>query len=223
MSEPAANRPLWLPNALVWLRLLLAGVFVALLSGDPLSSPLALFTALLIFIVAAITDFLDGKLARRWNAVTRFGRVMDPFADKILVLAAFICLAGPAFRIAPTPDQAAFQASGVYPWMVVLILARELLVTSLRGLVEGMGGDFSAVLVGKLKMVAQSAAIPVILLLLALGAWGPGNPWQSVIHVAAWLVTVITVASGVPYALRAFGPDASSAKPPRAQNHPESP
>lgn len=189
-----------LPNALVWLRLVLAGVFVALLSiGDDedggreeeqRGGP----------GVAALTDTLDGFLARRWRVISRFGRVMDPFADKVLVLGAFVVLAGPAFARSQGIDLG-YQASGVQPWMAVVILARELLVTSLRALVEGEGGDFSAEWSGKAKMIVQSLAVPVILLTLASGRWSPGEPGRVVVVAAAWATVAVTLASGIPYLL----------------------
>ena len=219
---PRADRPTWLPNALVWLRLALAGVFVWLVSTirptnwapdvDLLTKLTMLkggYGLLLlptgVFILAAITDMLDGKLARAWDCVSRFGRIMDSFADKVLVLGAFVCLAGPNFA---QPIQGenlylTYQSSGVYPWMAVVILGRELLITSLRGLVEGEGGDFSAIWAGKWKMIAQSVAIPLILLVLALFPWGPGTPGRWVIDITAWTTVVITVASAIPYIRKA--------------------
>lgn len=211
-STPPSRRPLWLPNALVVLRLVLAGVFVAILSLDPLGSPARLLVAAAIFIVAALTDMLDGRLARAWNAITRFGRVMDPFADKILVLGAFVCLAGPAFAV--DLDGARLQASGVEPWMAIVILARELLITSLRGLVEGEGRDFSAIPAGKLKMIVQSAAAPLILLILAWGHYGPGEFGRWIILFTAWATVVVTVLSGIPYLQRAFGRPRPTLEPP---------
>lgn len=231
-AQGKPNRPLWLPNALVGVRLVLAAVFVALLSitepllwgpDDPFPERLrialtggpnsALVLAAALFILAAITDALDGNLARRWNAVTRFGRVMDPFADKVLVLGAFVCLAGPSFAHELGGDDGRLQASGVHPWMVVLIVGRELLVTSLRGLIEGEGGDFSASLSGKLKMIVQSAAVPLILLVVSLGDWRPGEPARWTIDLLAWAAVVVTVASGVPYVRRAFAPRAAPPEP----------
>jgi len=214
VPEPHPRRPLWLPNALVVLRLVLAGVFVALLSIDPLAGPGRLIIAAAIFVLAALTDMLDGRLARAWNAITRFGRVMDPFADKVLVLGAFVCLAGPAFSAADHPDAPPLQASGVHPWMVVLVLGRELLVTSLRGLVEGEGRDFSAIRAGKWKMVAQSVAVPLILVLLATNRWEHGEPARWAIDLTAWSTLIITIASGVPYLHRALAP------PPTPQESP---
>lgn len=219
---PTPNRPTWLPNALVWARLVLAGVFVWLVSSDPLASDAALLAATAIFILAAITDWLDGKLARAWNCVSRFGRIMDSFADKILVLGAFVCLAGPAFASQALDSEGLpslkYQASGVYPWMVVLILGRELLITSLRGLVEGEGGDFSAIWAGKWKMIAQSIAIPLILLVLAFAPWRPGTPGRWVIDITAWTTLIVTVASAIPYIQRAM-----TFKPSRPPSPTESP
>lgn len=214
-----ANRPTWLPNALVWMRLGLAGVFVALLSGAEFPSRAALLTATAIFVLAAITDWLDGKLARAWDCVSRFGRIMDSFADKILILGAFVCLAGPSFVATRTTSETTvpFQATGVYPWMVVLILARELLITSLRGLVEGEGGDFSAIWAGKWKMIAQSIAIPLILLVLAMAPSQPGTPGRSAIDLTVWTTVAITVLSAIPYIHRAMAlqpePTASEPRP----------
>ncbi|MCW5777150.1 MAG: CDP-diacylglycerol--glycerol-3-phosphate 3-phosphatidyltransferase [Phycisphaeraceae bacterium] len=188
-----------LPNALVWLRLVLAAVFVAILSLSlPFDSNLLVLAAA-IFIIAALTDTLDGYLARRWHVISRFGRVMDPFADKVLILGAFVCLTGPNFTVQTYAYE--IHASGVHPWMAVVILARELLVTSLRALVEGEGGDFSAEWSGKLKMIVQSVAVPIILLTLAWGRWAPGEPGRVVIDAAAWTTVAVTLVSGIPYLL----------------------
>lgn len=217
----------WLPNALVWLRLGLAAVFVRLLSVNPLAHRATLLWATAIFILAALTDLLDGRLARAWHCITRFGRIMDSFADKILILGAFVCLAGPQFSLTLQPNATqhaieattSLQVSGVLPWMVVLILSRELLITSLRGLVEGEGGDFSAIKIGKLKMVTQSIAIPLILLLLAFSPANPAHPLapspliQQIIQFTVWAVVLITVLSSVPYISKAFVPT-----PPHAEH-----
>ena len=225
-AAPNPHPLAWLPNALVWLRLVLAAVFVALLSVNPLAHRSALLWAVAIFIVAALTDLLDGRLARAWNCVSRFGRIMDSFADKILILGAFVCLAGPQFALpleSGTTSGSLVQVSGVFPWMVVLILGRELLVTSLRGLVEGEGGDFSAITIGKLKMVAQSVAVPLILLLLALAPQNPEQPpalvgWANhAISITAWLTVLITVFSSLPYIHKAFAPT------PHPHDHPHPP
>ncbi|MEL7474531.1 MAG: CDP-alcohol phosphatidyltransferase family protein [Planctomycetota bacterium] len=205
-NRPPPQRPTrgWhqrLPNALTIARLVLAAAFVLVLSlpwARPGATAWLLFAAAL-FVIAAITDALDGHLARRLNAITRFGRVMDPFADKILVLSAYILLAGPAFRL--QTDAGPIQASGVHAWMVALLLARELLVTSLRGLVESEGGDFSAGALGKLKMIAQSVAAPLALAILSFDDQGDSHALLTLIALG---VVGITMLSAVPYVRRAM-------------------
>ena len=199
---PAAGWRARTPNALTMVRLLLTAVFVALLSTGNTADQAVLIAAAGLFVVAAVTDALDGYLARKWNAVSRFGRVMDPFADKLLVLGAFVLLAGPAFA-GLTEDGERFQSSGVAPWMAVVILGRELLITSMRGLLESEGIDFSASWSGKIKMIAQSIAIPLILLLLAFADAGPGSASRGVILGLAWGVTALTAWSALPYVARA--------------------
>ncbi len=185
-------------NALVWLRLGLAAVFFAMLSrwthdpGD--AADPVLLAAAGLFVVAALTDALDGALARKWNAITRFGRVMDPFADKILVLGAVVLLAGPGFHDGGTP------LAGFTGWMVVVILARELLVTSLRGLAESSGIDASANWSGKAKMILQSLAVPAILIALALLETERARQINAAL---AWATTVVTALSAGPYIARA--------------------
>jgi len=204
-AEPTALRRS-LPNALTIARIVLAGVFFALLAlhrpGEPTDTTLLIAAGL--FLVAALTDALDGHLARKWRVVSRFGRVMDPFADKVLVLGAFIMLAGPGFAGAPRADAPPLQLTGVEPWMVVVILARELLVTSLRGLVEAEGGDFSASWSGKWKMILQSVAVPLILVLVAITPVGPGSVSRWVIDTTVWLTVAVTALSAIPYLRRAF-------------------
>lgn len=200
LSPHAKSR---IPNALTVSRVALAGVFFAVLSlpAPGLPPSWSLWAGAAIFVLAALTDALDGRLARKWNVVSRFGRILDPFADKVLVLGAFVMLAGPAFA-RPGADGPT-MLSGVAPWMTVVILGRELLVTSLRGLAEGQGADFSALKAGKLKMIVQSAAIPIILVLLALSAGDPGVPVVRANAWVAWAVTAVTAWSAVPYVMKA--------------------
>jgi CDP-diacylglycerol--glycerol-3-phosphate 3-phosphatidyltransferase len=205
-----------LPNALTLLRVALAALFVAVIAlrtrpfptGDsmPGGSPdIGLLLAGALFVVAALTDALDGHLARTWNVISKFGRIMDPFADKVLVLGAFIMLAGPAFTTA-----SGHLVSGIAPWMVVVMLARELLVTSIRAALEGDGIDFSAGWSGKIKMALQSLVVPLILILLAWGAPARGSARAWTIDIAAWATVGATVLSGVPYLTRAI---AANSKP----------
>lgn len=213
-DHPRPTAALWkrrLPNRLTGARLALAGVFFILLSAAPAAPGRWWVPALaaLLFVVAALTDALDGFLARRWDAASQFGRIMDPFADKVLVLGAFVMLASPLFVAAtdrPGGGAAVVSLSGVAPWMVVVMLSRELLVTSLRGLVESRGGDFSASASGKVKMVAQSIAAPLLLVLVSIDLRrdGVGGDLRVACTLIAWAVTLITAWSAVPYVARAM-------------------
>ncbi|MEZ6192856.1 MAG: CDP-alcohol phosphatidyltransferase family protein [Phycisphaerales bacterium] len=140
-----------LPNQLTLLRLVLAAVFFVLLNcyRYEADSPAWLLpVAIVVFILAAITDTLDGYLARKWHVESKFGRIMDPFCDKVLVIGAFVYLAGPRFVIPGSVEIGDIDffsmVTGVYPWMVAVILARELLVTAIRGELEGEGVKFGA-------------------------------------------------------------------------------
>ena len=129
-----------IPNILTLLRVVFAGCFFGALSlyRFPETGIFWGNVAIGLFVIAAITDALDGHLARRWKVVSNFGRIMDPFCDKVLVLGAFIYLSGGRFMVKEwfDDDRLLTMASGVYPWMVVVILARELFVTSIRGVTE---------------------------------------------------------------------------------------
>ncbi len=182
------------PNTLVGVRLALSvGVFVLLSQPDIAENEAELLIAGAGFVLAAITDALDGMLARKWNAITRFGRIMDPLADKVLVLGALILLAGPNFD----------SAAGFTGWMVIVVITRELLVTSLRGMLESTGVDASANWSGKAKMIFQSVSIPLILLLLGTHALDEPSR-QRLIAALAWLTTIVTALSAGPYITRAF-------------------
>lgn len=181
LIRPAGNQIWNIPNGLSLTRLLLAGAVGLLIEYN------WYLLALILFVVAASTDFLDGWWARRFNQITKLGRVLDPFVDKIIVTAALIALVGQA-------------ASQIAPWMVTVILGREFLVTSLRAMVEGQGGDFSARWLGKWKMLVQCAAIVASLWLLHAP-----QPWlQLTTLILTWGAVLITIASGVDYVLQAM-------------------
>ena len=201
-----------IPNALTVLRLVLAAGFFLTLNFFRFEAPgfagegWLLGLGLVLFVAAALTDWADGYLARRWEVVSVFGRIIDPFADKILVLGAVVYLASPRFLDASAVEagHVATMVSGVYPWMVVVVLARELLVTSIRGVAEQSGTDFSAKQLGKWKMVLQSVVVPVVLLIVALDPTLPGREWLGWVRdVLVYLTVAVTVASGVPYVLGA--------------------
>lgn len=208
------------PNALTGVRLVLAVVFFVLLSfyqhegrGDPIRDDKNLLNiAFVVYVVALVTDFLDGYLARLWKVEGAFGRVVDPLVDKVLVLGSFIFFAGKNFIIQEpiATGGAAFvvkTVSGVAPGIVVILLTRELLVTSLRGSSEGTGQAFGAAFSGKLKMVFQSVTILVILVYVNYvdrDASAALRKFGAIIRdVCIWSTVAITVASGLIYIRRA--------------------
>lgn len=156
-----------------------------------------LLPALALFLLAAGTDWADGYWARRWGPITQLGRVLDPLADKLLICGLFVYLAA-------TPG------SDVAPWMAVVVLAREMIVTGLRSFVEGSGGDFSAVAIGKAKMVLQCVAGSLSLLQAAgvAGASWPTIAWDAdrltVVDAAVWAAVSLTIWSGVSYCVAAW-------------------
>lgn len=202
------------PNALTASRLLLAGLFFVLLSFyqyEGRGSPWLLNTAFLVYVVALVTDYLDGHLARKWKVEGAFGRIVDPFCDKILVLGSFAFFAGKNFVI---PDHEAIgpglvvkTITGVVPTVVVVMLARELLVTAIRGHAEESGMKFGAELAGKVKMVVQSATILVILAYVnyldQFRSWGIERYVTWFRDFCIWTTVVVTVLSCVGYLRRA--------------------
>lgn len=204
------------PNILTLLRLLLAAGLITLLSVwrypkldqsfVPPTGPM--LWACLLFSLGALTDLLDGLLARRWGVISKFGRIMDPFADKILVVGAFAMLAGPAFDCQLSNGKA-LQVSGVMPWMALVILSRELLVTTIRAVLEARGIDFSASLSGKAKMAVQCGCIIGVFVILAFWSPMPGMPARKLIDAMVWTSVIVTALSIVPYAFRAAQASAS--------------
>jgi CDP-diacylglycerol--glycerol-3-phosphate 3-phosphatidyltransferase len=147
-----------------------------------------------MFIVAAGTDWFDGYWARKYGQVTMLGRILDPFADKVIICGTFI------FLIAvPAISDAAW---GLKAWMVVVIVGRELLVTALRSFIEERGSDFSAKMSGKLKMVFQCVAAGVCLFYLSYEAPQAKNVadwcWWLMVG-SVWSSLVLTVYSGLVY------------------------
>lgn len=182
-THAVTDRIINVPNTLSMLRLLLALAVGVLIEVG------AFLPALIVFVVAASTDFLDGWWARRYDQVTKLGRILDPFVDKIIITAALVALVGAA-------------GSQVPAWMVTVIIGREFLVTSIRAMVEGQGGDFSARWLGKWKMVVQCAAVVASLLLLHSATESDWLKWLTI--ALTWSAVVITVGSGWDYVLQAM-------------------
>jgi CDP-diacylglycerol--glycerol-3-phosphate 3-phosphatidyltransferase len=160
--------PLNVPNVLTVLRILAVPVLVvALLEETPDGDVIAAA----VFALAAITDGLDGYIARRRQQVTTFGKLMDPLADKMLVIAALISLV---------------SLDRLAAWVAMVIIARELAVTGLRGLAAERGVVIAASWLGKVKTALQIAAV------LALIAFDPTPVWADVLLYVAVAVTVIS-------------------------------
>jgi CDP-diacylglycerol--glycerol-3-phosphate 3-phosphatidyltransferase len=179
-STPSAPSNWNVPNALSATRLVLAVLVCVIIEWN------WMFTAVICFLIAASTDWIDGWWARKYNQVTKLGRILDPFVDKIIICGAMIALC-------------AVPLSPISPWMATLIVGRELLVTSLRGMIEGQGGDFSAKQLGKWKMVAQCAAIVAVMIQLQyelVPLWLRGT---SVVLI--WAAIILTVLSGLQYVM----------------------
>ncbi len=164
------------PNKLTVFRMILVPVFMAFALLQV--GRWHFLAAMVIFIVASLTDMIDGKMARSHNQITTFGKFMDPLADKLLVCAALIVLN--RLGIAST-------------WAVTLIIAREFLVTSLRLLAAGSGEVIAANMWGKVKTNSQMIAI-----IIALFVSGLGGP-TLIGYVLIWIAAVFTVISGIQY------------------------
>lgn len=182
-----------LPNLITLSRLVLAVVLFVLIYMQQFW-----ITAAVVFVVAAATDALDGFIARRYGMVTTLGRILDPFVDKIIICGAFVFLLEKKVNLASGVE----NWSGVNAWMVVIILSREMFVTSLRGFLEQHGKDFSASFSGKIKMIAQCLAVTASLLSLSPLIVSDGfNLFRDIL---LWGAVAITVYSGVAYIYRAY-------------------
>lgn len=184
-GHPAA--PVWnLPNVLTMVRIVLVPVFVVLLWQDSTATALG---ALAVFLVAAATDKLDGTIARRRGIVTNFGKIADPFADKLLTGAAMVVL----------------SLLGVMPWWAtIIILIREIGITVLR-FVMVRRSVMAASNGGKLKTVLQIFFLGMMIFPAAALLPDPlGDWWQTVAFVIMLLATAVTVVTGVDYCWRAW-------------------
>ncbi len=162
---------------------------------------------LVVYIVAGITDVLDGYLARKMNVVSAFGRIVDPFVDKVLTIGAFIMLTGTTYALNPAYASeyemnlprwmTGGMRSAVQTWMVVAILGREMVVSAVRGYSESCGVKFPATSAGKIKLFVQSVAICTVLFQLANV---PMVPWAVCVKIiTVWTAVVVTAVSGVAY------------------------
>jgi CDP-diacylglycerol--glycerol-3-phosphate 3-phosphatidyltransferase len=175
--EPLSTEIWNLPNALTLFRIFLVPFLVVVLLTKFTGRE---FVGLAIFLVAAITDFFDGWVARRCNQTTRLGALLDPIADKLLMSAAFISLVE-------------MDPKHVPAWMVVIIIGREFAVSGLRSIAAQQGVTIAASPLGKGKMVSQVIAISLLILGYELGQF------RVVGTVALWAVMLFALASGIDY------------------------
>lgn len=183
IETPPRQPPVFnLPNQLTAARLVLSVVLFVLIAYEAWAWCVA------VFALAAVTDWLDGYCARRQGICSTLGRNFDPLVDKVLISGAYIFLI-------PHP------AANIQPWMVTLVVARELVITGLRGFMENRGASFGADWLGKLKMGLQSAALFAIFVALqdpsaALFTWTR--------DILIYAMLVATALSGLQYLWRAF-------------------
>lgn len=166
-----------LPNKLTMFRVILIPFFVVFLLVD--ITFVDKWIALAIFIVASLTDLLDGKIARKYNLVTNFGKFMDPLADKLLVCSALICLV---------------ELSRVPAWMVIVIIAREFIISGFRLVASDNGVVIAASYWGKFKTTFQ--IIMICLMIADLEAL------QLVTVIVTWVAVILTVVSLVDYLVK---------------------
>jgi CDP-diacylglycerol--glycerol-3-phosphate 3-phosphatidyltransferase len=186
-----------LPNQITIIRLLLSAILftcLAMFSVEDRQTWL-IDSAGVLFLVAALSDALDGYLARKHNQITSLGRILDPFVDKILVCGTYAFLAGNSFV-----NENGVNVTDVAVWMVVVILSRELLVSSLRSVTEAGGQSFGANIYGKAKMILQS--ITAIWILFSVGhpdSFLGSSGFMTARLIVLYLTVAVTVLSMVSY------------------------
>lgn len=185
----------YVPNILTGGRLVLTVIFLIMILYSPgvENKPTFLLIAFILFVVAGLTDIIDGKIARMYNVTSKFGRMIDPLADKILVCGTFFC-----FAIIREPKLFTLddETLTVIHWSVFAVLiAREAYVTILRHLAEAKGINFAATISGKIKMFLQSFAIGTVIIKMA---YVPTATWGSCFTSTVFLLMlVVTVISGI--------------------------
>jgi cardiolipin synthase (CMP-forming) len=181
--------PLNLPNLLTWLRIVLIPLFVGIFYFEKswVSEPNQNLVATILFTAAAITDWLDGWLARRWNQTSAFGAFLDPVADKLMVAAALIILV---------------QLARIDAIIALIIIGREITISALREWMASIGQARSVAVsaIGKVKTVSQMLAIPLLLYHDPIGRFEPHWWGTWLIYIAA----VLTLVSMVWYLKLAF-------------------
>ena len=171
-----------LPNKLTILRVIMIPFFVAFLMLEDGANTTYRYIAAALFIIASLTDLLDGKIARKYNLVTNFGKFMDPLADKLLVCSALICM---------------IELGQLPAWMVIIIISREFIISGFRLVASDNGVVIAASYWGKFKTTFQM--IGVVLLILNIPAL------SMVTDIVIWIAVALTVISLVDYIVKNAG------------------
>lgn len=183
-----------LPNILTVSRLFFTAGYLLLLGWENHHAPthgyhVRMDWGFVLFLIAGLTDIIDGPLARRMNVTSKFGRTFDPFVDKILVIGGFILLAWIGHAL-----------TGVAWWMVAVVIGREVLVTIVRHISEAQGTAFGATWAGKLKMFLQCFAIGTVMVYLTHVRDATWAIWFR--DITLWIATLFTACSALIYLQR---------------------
>ncbi len=171
-----------LPNKLTVLRVILIPFFVAFLLLSPGNDTFK-WVALAIFVIASLTDMADGKIARKYNLITDFGKFMDPLADKLLVCSAMICL---------------IDLGKIPSWIVVIIIAREFIISGFRLVAADNGRVIAASYWGKFKTTFQ-----MIMVILMIAGLGDVIPYYDLLtQIIMWIALALTIISLVDYIVK---------------------
>lgn len=170
-----------LANKLTLLRVILIPIFLIVLLGNWIPTPINRYVAVFIFIIASLTDMLDGKIARKWNMVTNLGKFMDPLADKLLVSAALISMV---------------QLGDLSAWIVIVIISREFIITGFRLIAVEANIVIAASWWGKIKTTTQMIMIVYVLLGLQ------GFVLETIEGLLVALATLFTIISGIDYMMK---------------------
>ena len=188
------KNPINLPNALSFIRVLLVPAFVASLLFMRKIEIWGLIVPALLYIVTAVTDFLDGMIARKYKLVTDFGKFIDPLADKFMVIASQIAL------LVHMLLRGEYTLSMIFVWIVLIILFRELAVTSIRLVVADKAGlVVAASMLGKIKTVSQMVGTVVIIVEPLLPFFGEN---RILSYVAMAVMAITTLYSGIDYLIK---------------------
>ncbi len=180
-----------LPNKLTVFRLLMTPVFLVVMIALPLNDITSRIVGAAIFILTCITDMLDGKIARKYNLITDFGKFMDPLADKFIVFAALLSIL--------TKDEYSYIRN-VFVWAAAIVMFRELAVTSMRLVASGKSGIvIAANMLGKIKTVSQIVCISTIMLEPVVLPFTPFKDYHVLTYLTMTFMAVMTVWSGANY------------------------